>query len=50
MGIKNRDIDYSVTVQGALCLSALVGNYYESRIYFGYTKSEATEMFKAEFA
>ena len=37
------------TFQGAWEISAIVGDYLETRQYFGYTKREAMAMFKAEF-
>lgn len=43
-------ISYRKTFQGAWALSAVVGGYLEERQYFGYTKREATAMFRAEFA
>jgi hypothetical protein len=37
------------TYQGAWRVSAIVGDYLESRQYFGYTKKEAIAEFKEEF-
>ena len=37
------------TYQGAWRVSAIVGDYLESRQYFDYTKKEAVALFKGEF-
>jgi hypothetical protein len=44
------DIEYRKTFQGAWALSAIVGGYLVERQYFGYTKRDAAQMFRKEFA
>jgi len=39
-------ISYSRTYQGAWELCALVNGYFETMQYMGYTKKEATQLFK----
>jgi len=39
-------INYEKTFQGAWVLSASVGGYYERRQFMGYTKKEATRLFR----
>lgn len=39
-------ISYRITSQGAYELSALVNGYLETQQYMGYTKREATELFR----
>lgn len=34
---------------GAIRVSAIIGGYLVSRVYFGYSKRQAVAMFKAEF-
>jgi len=41
-------ISYRVTFQGAYELSTIVNGYFETRQYMGYTKREATQMFREE--
>lgn len=40
------EISYERNYQGAWVLNALVGNRYVSRAYYGYTKKEATQLFR----
>jgi hypothetical protein len=42
------DVYYRRTFQGAWALSAMHGGYRVERQYMGYTKREATRMFRAE--
>ena len=39
-------ISYRITSQGAYELSALVNGYLETQQYMGYTKREATQLFR----
>ena len=39
-------INYRITFQGAYELSALVNGYLETKQYMGYTKKEATQLFR----
>jgi len=39
-------ISYRKTFQGAWVLSAFVGGYYEEKQFMGYTKKEATSLFR----
>lgn len=39
-------ISYRTTFQGAYELSALVNGYLETQQYMGYTKREATQLFR----
>jgi hypothetical protein len=39
-------ISYRITSQGAYELSALVNGYFETQQYMGYTKREATQLFR----
>ena len=39
-------IYYEKTFQGAWVLSAMIGGYYEEKQFMGYTKKEATRLFR----
>jgi hypothetical protein len=47
--VTENDISYRRTFQGAWALSAIVGGYREERQYMGYTKREASRLFRNEF-
>ena len=40
------EIYYTRTAAGAWELSTLAGSYYTSRTFYGYTKREATRLFR----
>jgi hypothetical protein len=42
------DISYERNYQGAWVLRAIVGGYLFTRTYMGYTKREATALFRQE--
>lgn len=46
--VTARDLSYSTTATGFLCISAMVGGYLERRFYGGYSKRKATSLFLAE--
>lgn len=46
--VRRADISYRRTFQGAWALSAVVGDRFEERLYFYYTKREATTLFLDE--
>jgi len=39
-------ISYEKNYQGAWVLTTLANNRFYSRVYYGYTKKEATELFR----
>ena len=41
-------IFYDRNYEGAWVLTALVGNYYETQRYYGYTKKQATQLFRQQ--
>lgn len=43
---KQMDISYEKNSQGAWVLTALMGNRFITRTYFGYTKKESTQLFR----
>jgi hypothetical protein len=43
--LKKQDLSVSITIHGAIEVSAIVGNYYKSMIYYGYSKREAMQRF-----
>ena len=45
MKLKKADLSVSITIHGAIEVSAIVGNYYKSMIYYGYSKREAMQRF-----
>lgn len=46
--VTERDLSYRRTFQGAWVVSAMVGEYREERQYMGYTKREASRLFRDE--
>ena len=46
--VTERDLSYRRTFQGAWVVSAMVGGYREERHYLGYTKREASRLFRDE--
>lgn len=43
--LKREDLSVSITIHGAIEVSALVGNYYKTMVYYGYSKREAIQRF-----
>ena len=42
------DVSYRRTFQGAWALSTIAGGFYFERQFFGYTKREATVLFRQQ--
>ena len=48
MKLKKADLSVSITIHGAIEISGIVGNYYKSIDYYGYSKREAMQRFIEE--
>lgn len=48
MKLKKADLSVSITIHGAIEISGIVGNYYKSIVYYGYSKQEAVQRFIEE--
>jgi hypothetical protein len=46
--LKKQDLSVSITVHGAIEVSALVNGYYKTMVYYGYPKREAMQRFIEE--
>lgn len=46
--LKKADLSVSITIHGAIEVSGIVGNYYKSIVYYGYSKQEAMQRFIEE--
>lgn len=48
MRVAERDLGYRRTFQGAWAITAIVDGYLEERQYMGWTKREASRLFRDE--
>ena len=46
--LKKADLSVSITIHGAIEVSALVDGYYKTTVYYGYPKREAMQRFIEE--